>query len=91
MMTGFGNVRHRTDSSKPPASMSSAACASPDWKTERSNPPLNTRSLPVSTTALASSFSARSSASLIAVCIAGPSTLTLPSSIVIVATDSLSS
>ena len=43
MMTGFGNVRHRSDSSKPPASMPSAACASPDWKTDRSNPPLNTR------------------------------------------------
>ena len=43
MMTGFGNVRHRTDNSKPPASIASAACASPDWKTERSNPPLNTR------------------------------------------------
>ena len=43
MITGFGNVKHRTDSSKPPASIPSAACASPDWKTARSKPPLKTR------------------------------------------------
>ena len=91
MITGFGNVRHRTDNSNPPASIASAACASPDWNTDRSNPPLNTRWLPASTTALASSFSARSSASLTADCIVGPSTFTLPSSSVMVATDSLSS
>ena len=91
MITGAGNVRHRTDSSKPPASMPSAAFASPDWNTERSKPPLNTRWLPAITTALAESFSARSSASLIADCMSGPSTLTLPSSSVMVATASLSS
>ena len=91
MITGAGNVRHRTDSSKPPASMASAALASPDWNTARSKPPLNTRWLPAITTAFAESFWARSRASLSAACMSGPSTLTLPSSIVIVATDSLSS
>ena len=53
MITGAGNVRHRIDSSKPPASMPSAASASPDWNTARSKPPLNTRWLPAITTALA--------------------------------------
>ena len=72
MITGAGNVRHRTDNSKPPASIPSAAFASPDWNTARSKPPLNTRWLPAITTALAESFSARSSASLIADCIVRP-------------------
>ena len=71
MITGAGKVRHRTDSSKPPASMPSAAFASPDWNTARSKPPLNTRWLPASTTAFAESFSARSSASLMAACMSG--------------------
>ena len=57
--------------SRLPASPAPPA-ASPDWKTDRSKPPLNTRWLPASTTALASSFSARSSASLMAACIVGP-------------------
>ena len=91
MITGTGKVNVRTDSSNPPESMPSAAAGSPDWKTARSNPPLNTREFPASTTALAESASARSSASLMALCMAGPRTLTLPSSRAMVATESASS
>ena len=91
MITGTGNVSVRNESLKPPESMPSAAAGSPDWNTARSKPPLNTRELPASTTAFALSDSARSRASLIAACMSGPRTLTLPSSRVMVATDSASS
>ena len=86
--TGLGNDSSRCDSMKPAASISIEAATSPDLNTLRSNPPLNTRSLPAITTAPASSASAESSAVLISMSMAGPSTLTLPSSIVITATDS---
>ncbi len=61
---------------------------SPERKTLRSKPPLNTRSLPAITTAPALSPSARSKASLISPSMLGLSTLTLPSSIEMTATAS---
>jgi hypothetical protein len=95
MITGTGKLSRRIDSSNPPESMPSAAAASPELKTLRSKPALNTRELPAMTTALtspsAAAFSARSSAALTFSCIAGDSALTLPSSSVIVATDSVCS
>ncbi len=86
--TGLGNDSSRCESSKPALSMSIEACTSPDLNTLRSNPPLNTRSLPAITTAPASSLSAWSSAVLIAASMSGPRALTLPSSMVIIAIDS---
>lgn len=50
--TGAGNVSVRIANSKPPESIPCPASASPEANTLRSNPPLNTRSLPASTTAL---------------------------------------
>ena len=95
MMTGTGKVRSRMDSSKPPASIPSAAAASPELNTDRSNPALRTRELPASTMAFTSpapaAASARSNASLRCCWVAGDRTLTLPSSSVIVATFSVSS
>src|SRR5271156_230672 len=86
---GAGNESIRYANSKP---MNSIFCASgpPALSTFRSKPPENTPGLPVSTTT-ARSDTARSSASFSADSIAIDITLTLPSSIVMVATESLSS
>src|SRR5271154_431701 len=86
---GAGNESIRYANSKP---MNSIFCASgpPALSTFRSKPPQNTPGLPVSTTT-ARSDTARSSASFSADSIAIDITLTLPSSIVMVATESLSS
>ncbi len=62
MITGTGKVRHRTDSSKPPASMARVAAGSPAENTLRSNPPLNTFELPASTTAFTSPAAAPAAA-----------------------------
>ena len=86
--TGLGNDSNRWESSKPALSMAMEASRSPERNTFRSNPPLNTRSLPAITTAPASSLSARSSSALIAASMSGPSALTLPSFMVITAIDS---
>lgn len=69
--------------------MSTAGCTSPEVSIFRSKPPLNTRSLPVITSAPALSASARSMASPRACCMVGPSALTLPSSILMTATGPL--
>src|SRR5271156_4998709 len=86
---GAGNESIRYANSKP---MKSIFCASgaPALSTFRSKPPQNTPGLPVNTTT-ARSDTARSNASLRADSIAIDITLTLPSSIVMVATESLSS
>ena len=49
--TGLGNDSSRCDNVNPPLSMSIDAWTSPERNTLRSNPPLNTRSLPAITTA----------------------------------------
>ena len=91
MMTGFGNVRHRTDNSNPPASIAQRRLRVAGLEDRKVEPaaehPLIARQHDGLGVVLLGAVERLVDRGLHR----GPSTLTLPSSSVIVATDSLSS